>query len=119
MKPKYLSEAEIAKNRIAELRQQQELKRMESLKSKHLSQKLEIEQGHLEEFNAFNQLWDGKHAELEERSKELERQTDERHKKEFEDATEHFKMKTPEKAKPTAEILNLKRIQDNLARQKE
>jgi hypothetical protein len=56
---------------------------------------------------------------LENRCKEQEDIMDHKHREEFENRTEDFKKKTPEKAKPTAEILNLKKIQDNLARQKE
>lgn len=112
-------EAEIAKNRISELRQQQELKRVESIKSKHLSQKLEIEQTHLEEFNAFNKIWDDKMRDLEGKCKDQEEMMENKHKQEFDTRTEEFNKRTSANAKPTAEILNLKKIQDNLARQKD
>jgi len=95
------------------------MKEMENLKSKHLSLKLEVEQAHLEEFNGFNQEWDGKMRQYEEAKKAEEERLEEKHKKEFEEKTEQFKTKIPEKPKPSSEVLNLKRIQANLAKQKE
>jgi hypothetical protein len=94
------------------------MKDMENLKSKHLSLKLEVEQAHMEEFNGFNQVWDDRMKEYEDKSKAEEEKIEEKHRAEFEQHTEQFKSKLPEKPKPSAEVLNLKRIQANLAKQK-
>ena len=91
---------------------------MENLKSKHLSLKLEVEQAHMEEFNGFNQVWDERMKEYEDKAKVEEEKIEEKHRAEFEQHTEQFKSKLPEKPKPSAEVLNLKRIQANLAKQK-
>ena len=109
----------MAKNRIAELRQQQLLKQQESLKSEHLSAKLKVEQAHLEEFNGFNAAWDSRMREFEEQAKAEEEAMERRHKEHFAGQTEFISKKLPEKAKPSAEVLNLKKIQTNLAKQKE
>ncbi len=114
-----VTEAEVAKNRIQELREQQELKHKEDIKSEHLSRKLEVEQAHLEEFNAFNQAWDEKMRGYEAHSQEEEQKITAKQQAEFEKRIELFQSKLAEKPKPRAEILNLKRIQLNLAKQKE
>lgn len=95
------------------------MKDMENLKSKHLSLKLEVEQAHLEEFNGFNQEWDKRMKEYEDEAKADEEKLEEKHKKEFEEKTDQFKAKIPERPKPSSEVLNLKKIQANLAKQKE
>ena len=108
----------MAKNRIAELKQQQEMKQMEDLKSSHLSMKLQVEQAHLEEFNGFNQAWDDKMRAFEDHAREEEEKMEAKHKQEFETATSQILSKLPERPKPSSEILNLKTILGNLAKQK-
>lgn len=108
----------MAKNRIAELRQQQEMKLVEDLKSKHLSMKLEVEQAHLDEFNGFNQTWDNRMHEYESKAREEEEKIEARHKQEFEAVTSQMQTRLSEKPRPSSEILNLKKILANLAKQK-
>jgi CO dehydrogenase/acetyl-CoA synthase delta subunit len=100
------------------MRQQQELKEIENLKSKQLSLKLEVEQAHLDEFNGFNQAWDEKMTEFEEKTKAEQEKFEAKQKTEFEVFTETYKNKLPEIPKPSSGLLNLKRIQANLAKQK-
>jgi len=92
---------------------------MENLKSKHLSLKLDVEQAHMEEFNGFNQTWDQRMKEYEDKAKMEEEKIEEKHRADFEQNTEVFKSKLSEKPKPSSEVLNLKKIQANLAKQKE
>lgn len=51
-------EAEMAKNRIDELKVQEEQKRKDALRLKQQQERLEIEEAHLMEFNQFNENWD-------------------------------------------------------------
>ena len=53
-------EAEMAKNRINEIKAQEIQKSRDNLRSKQLSERLEVEEAHMLEFNQFNQLWDKK-----------------------------------------------------------
>ena len=94
------------------------MKQVEDLKSKHLSMKLEVEQAHLEEFNGFNQAWDEKMKAFENKAKEEEDKIEAKHREEFELITAQVQNKLPEKPKPSSEVLNLKKIQANLAKQK-
>ena len=112
-------EAEAAKNRLAELRQQQEMKEVEGLKSEQLSRKLELEQAHLAEFNEFNQEWDTNMHNYEAKAQEDEAALVARQQQEYEQTTAAVQHKLPERPKLRAEVLNLKKIQLNLAKQKE
>lgn len=80
--------------------------------------KLEVEQAHLEEFNGFNQAWDDKMKNYENNAKEEENRIEGKHREEFELITAQVQNKLPEKPKPSSEVLNLKKIQANLAKQK-
>ena len=95
------------------------MKQKEDTKSRHLALKLEVEQAHLEEFNAFNQTWDEKMRAYEDNTQQEEQNLIGKHREEFDRHTELFLAKLPDKPKPRSEILNLKRIQTNLAKQKE
>lgn len=57
-------EAEMAKNRINEIKAQEVQKSRDNLRSKQLSERLEVEEAHMLEFNQFNQLWDKKMQEF-------------------------------------------------------
>ena len=94
------------------------MKQMEDLKSRHLSMKLVVEQAHLEEFNGFNQAWDEKMKLFETKAKGEEDNIEAKHREEFELTTAQIQNKLPEKPKPSSEVLNLKKIQANLAKQK-
>jgi hypothetical protein len=54
---KYL-EADIAKQRLDELRAHEEHRREETLRSRQVAQRLGVEEAHMFEFGQFNQMWD-------------------------------------------------------------
>lgn len=51
-------EAEMAKNRIAELKTQKKQKQLDELNIRQQNDCLELEETHIMEFNNFNQQWD-------------------------------------------------------------
>jgi hypothetical protein len=51
-------EAELAKNRIAELKEQQFTSQMEELMFLHGQQRNECEQAHIKQYQEFNEHWD-------------------------------------------------------------
>jgi len=65
-------EAEMSKKRVTELKADLERHRREELKSRHINEKLEVERAHLEEFNKFNEFWDGKMAEFDDEARRIE-----------------------------------------------
>ena len=108
----------MAKKRLAELRLQQEQKELGTLRAQHLSMKLELEQAHLAEFTAFNQEWDTAMREYEAKVGEDENALLAKQQQEYEEATQTAISKLPERPKLRPEVLNLKKMQLNLAKQK-
>lgn len=111
-------EAEIAKNRLDELKIHEENRRKEAMRSRQIAERLGVEEAHMLEFQQFNTIWDKKMSDYEKHIEELVVNMRERHKTELLD----FQQKILDKqAKPkfSKELLNLRRIQDHLAKQKD
>ena len=51
-------EAQMAKNRIAELKEQEQSRKMEELNFMHQSQREECEAAHIRQYQEFNEHWD-------------------------------------------------------------
>eukprot|EP01043_Picozoa_sp_COSAG02_P027673 COSAG02_NODE_1644_length_11524_cov_76.342232_4_plen_250_part_00 len=113
-------EAEIAKNRLEELRQHEFSRRKEALRSRQIAERLGVEEAHMLEFQQFNAAWDKKFEDYEHKAAELEEKMRERHQGEVME----FQSKVAEQmqnARPkfSKELLNIRRIQETLAKQKE
>lgn len=61
-------EAEIAKNRLDELKAHEEKRRREAMKARQIAERLGVEEAHMLEFQQFNKTWDKKNADYEEHS---------------------------------------------------
>jgi len=113
-------EAELAKSRLDQLRQHEEEKRREELRSAQLSERLNVEEAHMRELQDFNDSWDAKAAEFEQHAANLQGQLDNRHQ---EDHSAYLKklLATTEPRNPrwSKELLNLRKIEDTVARQKQ
>lgn len=110
-------EAEIARARLDELRLHEETRRKEAMRSRQLAERLGVEEAHMLEFQQFNLLWDKKMAEYEENAAKLILAMKERHAAELRDFQQRLiaKASIPRHSK---EYLNLRKIQEVLARQK-
>lgn len=64
-------EAEIAKNRLEELKVHEENRRKEAMRSRQIAERLGVEEAHMLEFQQFNQVWDRKMDEYERNVEEL------------------------------------------------
>ena len=53
-------EAEIAKNRLEELKLHEENRRKEAMRSRQIAERLGVEEAHMLEFQQFNMVWDKK-----------------------------------------------------------
>lgn len=89
------------------------------MRSKHLGEKGEVEKAHLEEFNEFNQYWDKKMQEFESEAIKIEEETRKRHEQESEDFQEGIEKALGPRPKETSEIINLRKIEESLARQED
>ncbi|KAJ1473049.1 hypothetical protein T484DRAFT_1637602 [Baffinella frigidus] len=112
-------EAEIAKNRLEELRQHEENRRREAMRSRQIAERLGVEEAHMLEFQQFNALWDKRMAEFEQKSADLEEAMKERHGTELMEYIRNAQSEPLKQPKFSKELLNLRSIQQTLAKQKE
>ena len=112
-------EAEMCKARIEELRMGEGHRQMENLMLKQQHDRLEIEETHNKEYQGFTMDWDEKMGAKEENHSKLIGEMEARHMQELEENRQILEEKLPQQPKPSSELLNMKKIQDQYARQKE
>lgn len=112
-------EAEMAKNRIKELKEQKKQMDLDELQTRQQNENIELEETHILEFNNFNQEWDKRMNDFQMHSSQLIKALEEKHIAQHEEYRASWEEKVPVKFKPSPELLNLRRIQVNLAKQKE
>jgi cobalamin biosynthesis Mg chelatase CobN len=111
-------EAEIAKNRLEELKLHEENRRREAMRSRQIAERLGVEEAHMLEFQQFNHIWDKKMAEYERHAEDLVEAMKERHAAELRDYQRKL-MGKQIRPKFSRDLLNLRKIQETLAKQKE
>lgn len=109
-------EAEMAKNRIEELKIQDFTRRRETLIYEQAREREEVEQAHLMEYQDFNKRWDEALAQIEQQDQQAIRALEDRHIRDLEENRQLLEQKLPLTFKHSAELLNLKQIQQQLAR---
>lgn len=80
---------------------------------------MEIEEAHLLEFNQFNQQWDAKMNEFQEHAMQLEKAMQDKQEQDIRDLRANLDQTIPKEPKGSPELLNLRKIQVQLAKQKE
>jgi hypothetical protein len=80
---------------------------------------LQLEEAHVAEFNQFNKFWDEKMQEFNEQVQSVVDQLVAKHQEDLPKFLEDLDNQIPVKPKESAQLLNLRKIQENLARQKE
>ena len=111
-------EAELAKNRIAELKQQAFTSQMEELLFLHEQRRQECEQAHIKQYQEFNEHWDRElQQSQQEDSKEIQ-VLEEKHTQDIQVNRQTLEEKLSQQFKSSAELLNLRKIEANLAKQK-
>jgi len=112
-------EAELAKTRLQQLRSHEENRRQEELRSQQLAERLGVEEAHMKELQEFNEIWDKKVADFEHHAANLQNTLAARHKQEHGAFMEKVRKETaPRTPRWSRELLNLRRIQETLAKQK-
>ena len=106
----------MAKNRIIELKQQDLQKRREELLLQQAQEREEVENAHVEEYQQFNKQWDDVLNQLEQEQQNSILMLEDRHVKELEQNRQDLEQKLPMTFKHSAELLNMKNIQINLAK---
>lgn len=80
---------------------------------------MQLEEAHVTEFNQFNEFWDKRMLEFNEQAQLIEEQMIQRQQEELAKFLEDLDNALPVKPKDTAELLNLRKIEQLLAQQEE
>ncbi len=89
------------------------------MRSRQIAERLGVEEAHMLEFQQFNALWDKRMAEFEQKSADLEEAMKERHGSELMEYIRTAQQEPLRKPKFSKELLNLRQIQQTLAKQKD
>lgn len=111
-------DAEEAQTRLTELKDDQKKRKVDMVRTRHISERLDVEEAHMREFQQFNDRWNEKMREFDERTALLEEAMKEKHAEElaaWQEAIQHQFMLRP---KLSRDLLNLRSIEDSLAKQK-
>lgn len=111
-------EAEMAKNRIAELKYQDYERKKNELIFNQTQQREECEQAHIKQYHEFNQQWDDDLLQTQQEDAQALGQLERQHANELENHNQEMNEKLPMTFKFSPELLNLQRIQASLAKQK-
>ena len=111
-------EAEMAKNRIAELKLQDYQRRQEELIFNQTQQREECEQAHIKQYQEFNQQWDDDLLQTQKEDAQALGELEDRHTQEIERNRQELEEKLPLTFKFSSELLNFQSIQGSLAKQK-
>jgi hypothetical protein len=113
-------EAEMAKNRAKELKEQLKQQQKDELDLRHQNDLVELEESHIQEFNLFNEEWDVRMNQFQVHSQQLINALDEKQQKQIEDLkAEQMNGEQPDLFKPSTDLQKLISTQKNLAKQKE
>ena len=89
------------------------------MKSRQIAERLGIEEAHMLEFQQFTSMWDAKMHDFERHQQELEQGMKERHSMELHEFRIKLREEAERPAKFSRELLNLRKIQETLAKQRE
>lgn len=112
-------DAHLAQQRLAQLRDHDQQRRREETRAGQLAERLGVEEAHMLELQQFNDLWDQKVQEFEAHAENLQTTFAARNKQEHEALAEKLARETaPTTPRWTRDLLNLRKVQDTLAKQK-
>lgn len=111
-------EAELARTRLEQLRLHEANRVREEVRSEQLSERLAIEEAHMKELQEFNMVWDNKVKEFEEHSDILQTTLQHRQRAELEQFIVKCDQTVMPRFKHSKQLLNLRHIEKNLAKQK-
>jgi len=112
-------EAEVALKRLQELRKHEESRRREAIKSRHIAEKLDVEETYLIEIEELNNRWNQRIAEYEEQVAQSEADLIAKHEQDRKDWQYSMQDKFLLRPKYSKELLNLRKIEVTLAKARE
>lgn len=111
-------EADVALKRLETLREQDKQRRTEAVRTRHIAERLDVEEAHMREFEVFTARWDDKMREFDERTALLDEAMREKHAEELRTWQETMQNQFLLRPKFSRDLLNLRSIEDTLAKQK-
>lgn len=112
-------EAEIVRKRHAKLESREKARAHEDYQSRQIAERLGVEEAHMQELQEFNEVWDGKDEEFEAHVIGLQQTLMQRHAQTLDAYRAKIEKETePRQPKWSKEHINLKAMQDKLAKQK-
>lgn len=101
-----------------ELKLHEENRRREAMRSRQIAERLGVEEAHMLEFQQFNMIWDKKFSDYESHAQDLIDAMKERHGAELRDF-QRMLMGKLIRPKFSKDLLNLRKIQETMARSKD
>ena len=111
-------EAELVQHVLKHLKLEEESRHVRALTEQQDMEKMGLEEAHLLEFQTFNRIWNEKIDSFEEHQLDLEAMTLERHSMELAKFHAQMTEQMPRRIKFSKDLLNLRSIQETLARQR-
>merc|ERR1711935_647282 len=102
-----------------ELREHEENRQREAMKSRQITEKLGVEEAHMMEFKQFNAIWDKKMEEFDMNAKQLTDNMRKKHANELFRFKDKLTKSVPYRPKFSKELLNSRKIQETLAKMKQ
>lgn len=112
-------EADAVKKRLVKMKAELERQRRGELVQRFEEERREVEAAHCEEMSQFNKYWDSKFMEYQEEAERLQNETLEKHQREGEEFAEVVEQSIPMGKRETSEIINLRKVEEQLAKQED
>ena len=112
-------EAEKAKQKIIKLKKEEAKFREQEIKNKQLKETEEVEQGHIQDFQEFNQLWEKELSDFEENCRKQIEELRAKHEEEIDSTKETAVAAFLEKNKPSQKKADLLKTRDNAVKLEE
>lgn len=112
-------EAELARTRLEQLKQHEEITRRKALIDQQIAEKMGVEEAHVADMKEFNDIWEQKTSEFENHAFTLRQTLAQRHLEEHQKYLEKLRQSTePKTPRWSKDLLNLRKIQETLAKMK-
>eukprot|EP00930_Biecheleria_cincta_P090439 TRINITY_DN79821_c0_g1_i1.p1 TRINITY_DN79821_c0_g1~~TRINITY_DN79821_c0_g1_i1.p1 ORF type:complete len:271 (+),score=87.74 TRINITY_DN79821_c0_g1_i1:74-886(+) len=112
-------EAELARMRLEQLRQHEERSRRDALLEQQLAERMGVEEAHMMALQEFNNIWDQKQKDFEQHASGLQTTLASRHKGEHQAQLDKLRKEVePRTPRWSRDLLNLRKIQETLAKMK-
>lgn len=109
----------MAQNRILELKEQEFNMQYQQLVFTHQQRQEDIQQAHIKQYQEFNQHWDNVLSKAQEEDQQEIEELEMRHTQQLQENRTQMEENLPLAFKFSAELLNMRKIQTNLAKQKD